>query len=73
MFQKHSMLVKYVKDNPTQDQIEPVQHLTPDDFSPLAREIITSVAGGAIVLTGVYVAADTIRRCLVHIVATKIN
>jgi hypothetical protein len=71
MFKKHSVQMKYVKDPKADHAVKPSTQFT--DIIPLAREVVRDVAAGATVLTVAYVGADTFRRIVVHIVATKVN
>lgn len=71
MFKKHTVQMKVVKDpKPTQPQA-PAR--APYDYVYIAREVIAQSTKSAAILVGAYVGADTVRRCALHIVATKVQ
>lgn len=72
MFKKYRVETtsKLVKDDSPAAETKP---LTPSDFTPLVVNTVQNVAAGAAVVAIAFVGADTVRRCLVHIVATKIQ
>lgn len=61
MLWNRSLLVKVVKDDAVVDK-------TDTDYTPTFREI----ARGCAALIAVYMASDTLRKVIVHTVATKI-
>lgn len=72
MFKNKKLEVKLVSDD--NDDRQCIHFKTPiTDYVQLARETGKDVVKGAVVLTAVYIAADTLRRTAVHIIATKIK
>lgn len=72
MFKNRSLQVKVIKDDdPLMKNYKP--KTTPAEYVQLARETAKDAVKGAVVLMSTYVAADTARRVVVHIIATKIK
>lgn len=70
MFKNKHLQVKVVDDP---KPVDAAPRITPDDFRPLVVDTIQNVAAGSAVVAVAFVAADTLRRIAVHIVATKIS
>lgn len=69
MFKNRSLIVKMAKD------VEPNEAKPEDKISWGAHVSVLmeeAVKGGAI-LIGAYMAADTLRKCIIHTVATKVQ
>lgn len=71
MFKKHSVQMKFVKDQKSAEADAP--KVDPDVYVHIAHETAKDVVKGAAALIGTYVAADTLRRIAIHVVATKVN
>lgn len=71
MFKNRHAEVKIVKDKKEENYTVPWK-LTPVELQQMLLETGKEVTKGAAVLISTYVAADTLRRVVVHIVATKI-
>lgn len=68
MFKNKKFEVKMMKDEDPKDlyQVDFDQHAN-------RRQLIEDVSTQAIVVIGLYMAADTLRKCAIHTVATKIK
>lgn len=76
MFKKHAVqmtLVKKPKDEKNTTPDEPTKKEFYNYYANVSVELIRESVRGAAILIGTYVAADTARKCVMHIVATKVN
>lgn len=72
MLKNRSFLVKLVKDQPANEDEQPYQ-LTFADLAQLMSEGLKDAAVAAVIVTGGYVTADTVRQIAIHVTKTKIK
>lgn len=64
MFKNRSIRIQLMKDN---------NDLPSSETSVDQNDLVRAIAQGAMAVVAVYMAADTLRKILVHVVATKIQ
>lgn len=70
MFKNRSLLVKMIKDVSPEETQETQEHI---NWGAHAHVLIDEATTGVAAIIIVYMAADTLRKCIIHTVATKVN